>query len=685
MKLSIIIPARGEFPNIVHTFHSLCHCLEADGFTYKDFEIIVVDNGSNDDRYPQRGTGGTTSYLETRGGYFNRVLRIIRDPICGNHSARNRGAEIARGEYLYFSDAHMALRPGFFKSIIKSVDESGGLVHGALQFMGAYPPTDNGMGFGYSVKLGEEIKGCVDEQTEILTKTGWKKWNEVNMESEFATVKMDNHEIEFQKPKDIVVREHNGMMVKITGRSYDALLTPYHRTIYQTQSIPKWRIKEAIQISSTDKLPLGTSGLIKEEGIYSDELVELIGWIITEGSFREDGSICITQYSKENRESIFDLLNKLTLSFFIKGTRNKKPRKDIIININPSKGIRKILPKKELTIDFINLLNRKQLEKLYRVLIDADGTKTLTNESFIQVNKTTINAFQYLCVLIGKQSKLYTKKPEVFKDNHFGKQDIQVVSVKKNKRISNFKKDLVDYKGIVWCPELQNGTIFCRRNGHTYPSAQTWNNYKVHDKWFYVPAQGHWGVCVKKNQFFDFGGYPKIHRTYGGGEFYLDMKWWLFGSTVAVDPNAVGYHLASSRGYNYNHDDYVHNVFNIGVALGMDEWVERYYLNLLRKSNKQVLDRMLVEAYKETEEDRKFIEGRRTKTFNELIVDRTWDKKNDERCGHHFSGFTVFHQTMIDLIKQSPVAWEAYQNSKYQVSLDKFITENLNEFIYKKK
>jgi glycosyltransferase involved in cell wall biosynthesis len=372
MILSIIIPARGEFPNITHTFHSLCHCLEADGFSYKDFEIIIVDNGSNDDRYPQRGTGGTTSYLETRGGYYNRVLRIIRDPICGNHSARNRGAEIARGEYLYFSDAHMALRPGFFKSILKSVDESGGLVHGALQFMGAYPPTPQGMGYGYSIKLGEEIKG-------------------------------------------------------------------------------------------------------------------------------------------------------------------------------------------------------------------------------------------------------------------------------------------------------------------------TWNNYQISDKWFYVPAQGHWGVCVKKDQFFDFGGYPKIHRTYGGGEFYLDMKWWMFGSNVAVDPNAVGYHLASSRGYSYNHDDYVHNVFNIGVALGMDEWVERYYLNLLRKSNKQVLDRILEEAYKETEEDKKFIESRRVRTFNEAICERPWDKKNDERCGHHYSGLTIFHNTMIDLIKQSSVAWEAYQKSKYQVGLDKFIRENLSEFIYKKR
>ena len=367
--LSIVVPARNEFPNVVHTFHSLMHCIEADGIDPKETEIIIVDNCSNDDKYPQRGTGGTTSYIIPRGGYYNSALRMLYDPIAGNHSARNKGAEIALGKYLFFSDAHMAYRPGFFKSILRTVDESGGLVHGALQFMGAYPPTTSGMGYGYSIKLGEEIKG-------------------------------------------------------------------------------------------------------------------------------------------------------------------------------------------------------------------------------------------------------------------------------------------------------------------------TWNNYKVANTWFYVPAQGHWGVCVRKDQFMDFGGYPKHHRCYGGGEFYLDMKWWMFGSNVAVDPNAIGYHLAAGRGYSYNHDDYWHNIMNIGYALGMDDWLERFYINCLRKGRKEVLDRMMSEAKKEMQSDRKFIENRRVKSFNELIVERPWDKMNDLRHKHHFSAMTIFHETIIPLFKQVPQAWEAYQNSKYQKGLEEFINANLKAFVY---
>jgi glycosyltransferase involved in cell wall biosynthesis len=680
MILSILIPARNEFPNVVHTFYSLVHCLEADGFTPQDYEIIILDNCSTDRKMPQRGTGGTTDYLMTRGAFFNRNLRVLYDPIAGNHSARNKGARVAQGEYIFISDAHMAYKPGFFKSMLQTCKESGGLVHGALQFMGAYPPTDSGAGFGYTIKLGEEIKGCVDEETEILTKKGWKKWNEVNMESEFATVKMDTHEIEFQKPKDLVVREHSGKMVKITGRSYDTLLTPYHRTIYSTTKDNKWNIKQAEDISLYDRLPLNTNGIVSKDNLYTDELVELVGWIITEGSYyKKQGEerITITQYNKENNNRITHLAKQFGYAF------HKNKRGDICIAQNGSREIFRILPNKELTFGFINKLNRIQLEKLYNVMISGDGTHNNNgHESFIQVNQNTIDAFQYLCILIGKQSKWYTKK---YSKNHFGKQDIQVVSIKKNKYVSNFKKDFVDYKGIVWCPELENGTIFCRRNGHTYPSAQTWNNYKISDKWFYVPAQGHWGLMANRKQFLDFGGYPDVHRTYGGGEFYTDMKWWLFGSCVVTDPNAVGYHLASGRGYSYNHDDYLENVLGIGYALGMDDWRERMYINLLRKSRKDVLDKMMERSAREHQSNREFIESRRKMSFNELLIERPWEKKNIERCGSGLSNLLIYQDTIIELFKKVPQSWEAYQNSKYQVELEKFIKENLSQFVYKGK
>ena len=146
--LSVIIPARNEFPNIVHTVHSILNCWEADGFDPKDIEIIIVNNCStdyNDPKYDasKPGDRGTTEHLMPRGIYHSRTLRVLYDPIAGNHSARNKGARIARGKYLFFSDAHMSYKPGAFKYGIQACEESKGLVHMAIAWMGAYPIHDS--------------------------------------------------------------------------------------------------------------------------------------------------------------------------------------------------------------------------------------------------------------------------------------------------------------------------------------------------------------------------------------------------------------------------------------------------------------------------------------------------------------------------------------------------------------
>lgn len=377
--LSVIIPARNEFPNVVHTVHSILNAWESDGYSWKDLEIIIVNNCSDeksiDDRYFTHPVDfGTTSYLESRGVYVHRILRTHIDPVAGNHSARNKGAEIARGKYIFFSDAHMSYGPGFFKKMIQATEESGGLVHAAIAWMGGYPPRAGTVGMQYTLKLGEEIKGT---------------W------------------------------------------------APY---------------------------------------------------------------VC------------------------------------------------------------------------------GDGKK-----------------------------------------------------------------------------------------------------------WFYIAAQGHCSVMCNRRQFLKFGGYPKIHRSYGGGEFYLDLKWWMFGSSVAVVPDAVGYHLKSYRGYVWYHDDYIHNIYNIGYALGMDEWLERAYINWIRNGRKELHDKMMDEARLEMASDRKFIEDNRVKEFNQILLERPWDKLNDERIGSHNSSILIFHDTWLAMLDTAPESIkEYYKNSPLQKKLAKFIDENLANLVYKR-
>ena len=368
MTVSVIISARNEYPNIVHTVHSIFNDLET-FLSPSEFEILVVDNCSDDTNPRGRSKSGTVDYLMPRGAYARGVLRVMYYPVASNVGARHFGALAARGKYIFFCDAHISVSYGTFSRWVKTIDESGGLVHPSMDYIGAYPA--GRIGLQYSWKLGEEFKG-------------------------------------------------------------------------------------------------------------------------------------------------------------------------------------------------------------------------------------------------------------------------------------------------------------------------TWNNYMVGkgDDWFYVPGQGHCSVGCRRDQYFEFGGYFE-NRCYGGGEMYLDTLWWMMGSSSVTEPRAHVYHLGAERGYSYQHDDYVHNVFACALALGADMWAERTYINYLRKGRKEVLDRLWEEAVKTARPHKTFNE-KAPYTFNSIIINRPWDIGNRTKFGKSNSGMLIFHDTWLPLLEESPQAKEAYENSQYQQELAEFIDAYLSNFVYKR-
>ncbi|HVT88626.1 MAG TPA: glycosyltransferase family 2 protein [Tepidisphaeraceae bacterium] len=90
-RLSVIVPVHNDPQR-------LAKCLDAlAGSTFRDFEIIVADDGSTD---------GTHIVAENRGV---KVLRLPRK--SGAAAARNAGAEHATGEILVFIDADVCVHP----------------------------------------------------------------------------------------------------------------------------------------------------------------------------------------------------------------------------------------------------------------------------------------------------------------------------------------------------------------------------------------------------------------------------------------------------------------------------------------------------------------------------------------------------------------------------------------------
>jgi len=82
--------------------------------SYRDFEVVVVDDGSGD------ATGAIASS-------FPQPVRVVRQENAGVAAARNRGVAEAQGELIAFCDADDVLLPQHLEALVAVYDRHGGI------------------------------------------------------------------------------------------------------------------------------------------------------------------------------------------------------------------------------------------------------------------------------------------------------------------------------------------------------------------------------------------------------------------------------------------------------------------------------------------------------------------------------------------------------------------------------
>lgn len=106
--LSIIVPTYNVRLYVGECVQSLLHQ------DYKNFEIIIVDDGSND---------GSSEICDSLQRLDSRV-KVIHQKNAGLSSARNSGLKVATGDYISFIDSDDLVSPTMFTELIDSLEKN---------------------------------------------------------------------------------------------------------------------------------------------------------------------------------------------------------------------------------------------------------------------------------------------------------------------------------------------------------------------------------------------------------------------------------------------------------------------------------------------------------------------------------------------------------------------------------
>ncbi len=106
--ISVIIPMYNVERYIIYCMESIMQQ------TFKDFEVIMIDDASTDNTY---------RVCQTLFGKDERVTILRNESNQGQCNSRNRGMKLARGKYLYFMDSDDEILPQGLEKLYRTAEE----------------------------------------------------------------------------------------------------------------------------------------------------------------------------------------------------------------------------------------------------------------------------------------------------------------------------------------------------------------------------------------------------------------------------------------------------------------------------------------------------------------------------------------------------------------------------------
>lgn len=358
---------------------------------------------------------------------------------------------------------------------------------------------------------------CADEETEILTKRGWQRYDSVEVGEDVMTIHPETWQAEWQPALRVNIFPVDGVeLVSREGQGHSSLTTPDHRwpveRFMQDGYNPRWErgIRLTSELSSRDRIPCAAPVVnLPDSPQWSDALVELVGWYWTEGHrITGHNGVKIIQSLRVN-PSYCDRIRRALTDLF-------GPASDWLVNVDKaawseaesdghaifrlnelaSTDLKWVAEGDEKVIrpEFLCSLTSEQLNLLIDVSIMADGWVHHGGTRIIsQASKSRMDAFQMACSMAGIRSVL-REKVKGGSGKYAGRTFWQLTLQERRPHASMQRQvvEVVEHTGVVWCPTTPNGTWLARRNGKVFFTGNTDYDYEVIAEWsegFVIPPE----------------------------------------------------------------------------------------------------------------------------------------------------------------------------------------------------
>ena len=351
-------------------------------------------------------------------------------------------------------------------------------------------------------EIGDKF-ACYDDQTEVLTNTGWKFFKDLVNTDKVATLKNGKY-LMYENPMKIYEYDYVGKMYQIESKMVDLCVTPNHKLYVKLTKKAPYELIQADQVNNSkhwhlkncENLNIGVNEFVipgcsqkssSKNGTYfmtPDQVLNMDDWLSFFGLFLSEGCL---DHTKErvristNKQRVKDLLEPVSklLNFAISKDETSHRwvycNKELYLTLEEfGKSTEKFLP------DYVWQLSQKQCRILVDSMLCGDGYKLKDCKSrYLSTSSVRLaDDFQRLCLHCGYSSTKMLDKEKGEELSILGNETIRTADNYKvsvidsycnnpliNKSAKSTKVTWVDYSGKVYCCEVSSHIIHVRRGG----------------------------------------------------------------------------------------------------------------------------------------------------------------------------------------------------------------------------